>query len=171
MRVPLFIACLLTVFAVACKKDNTQPKGYTLTTAFKNELTVPVEIRRGWIIPRGAKADTLVYQDTLIITAGGLYEQARFICTENCNPEGVYYTSVAPAYNLSKIVIQGKERMDTSCPAKAYVLKMQFFKCDELQSGAPNIYDQRQYKETKDAKGNVIRSEYVFDAADLAAMP
>ena len=173
MRVPLFIACLLVVFAAACKKDQDHTKkGYTLTTAFKNELSVPVEIRRGAIWPRAPyKPDTLVYRDTLKIAAHGLYEQQQFICTENCNPEGVYYTSVAPAYNISKIVIQGKERMDTSCPAKAYVLKMQFFKCDELQTGAANIYDQRRYKETKDAKGNVIRREYVFDAADLAAMP
>ncbi len=170
MRIIVSIVCLLTVIA-ACKKDNNQKKGYTFTTAFKNELPVPVEIRRGVIWPRGLdKPDTLVYQDTLKIAAGGVYEQDQFICTENCNPMRVQYTSVVTVYPIAKVLIQGKERMDTACNTKARILKDPFFKCEDAATGTPNIYAYYQYKETQDAKGNVIRREYVFDADDLAAV-
>ncbi|WP_300602800.1 hypothetical protein [Niabella sp.] len=170
MRIIASIACLLTVIA-ACKKDNNLQDGYTFTMAFKNELSVPVEIRRGQLWPRKPlMPDTLVYRDTLKIAAGGVYENKQFICTGNCNPFRVQYTSVAPAYNISKIVIQGKERMDTACNTKALILKDPLFKCEDGPTGTPNIYAYYQYKETQDAKGNVIRREYVFDAEDLATV-
>ncbi|WP_018630518.1 hypothetical protein [Niabella aurantiaca] len=170
MRVLVSIVCLLIIFA-ACKKDNDQKKGYTFTTAFKNELSVPVEIRRGAIWPREPyKPDTLVYQDTLRIAAGGLYESELFICTENCDPYRVQYTSVVEKFDIAKIVIQDKERMDSACNTKARILKDPGFKCDDSPTGAPNIYAYHQYKETTDAQGNIIRREYVFDADDLAAV-
>ncbi|MGJ7032807.1 hypothetical protein [Niabella hirudinis] len=170
MRIIVSIACLLMVIA-ACKKDNNLQEGYTFTTAFKNELSVPVEIRRAMLWRRALnKPDTLIYQDTLKIVAGGVYEQGQFICTENCNPEGLYYDILAPAYNISKIVIQGKERMDTACNTKALILKDPLFKCEDGPTGPPNIYAYYQYKQTQDAKGNIIRREYVFDAKDLAAV-
>ncbi|WP_300597808.1 hypothetical protein [Niabella sp.] len=171
MRATVIIVCLLAIFTAACKKDNNQPKGYMFTTAFKNDLPVPVEIRRGRLWQRGpAQPDTLVYQDTLKIAAHGSYEKGQFICTENCNAPILDYTSYLTVFEIAKVVIQDKERMDSSCFTKAYISKDQFFKCDESVTGTPNIYTYSQYKETKDLRGNIIRREYIFDADDLAAV-
>ncbi|MBZ4188154.1 hypothetical protein [Niabella beijingensis] len=158
---------MLLLLIAACKKDaHTEKEGYERVAAYKNELSVSVELRRGVVWQRSlSMPDTLVYRDTIYIAPGTTYEQKQFICTRNCIPEGMYATSVVSYIEIAKILIGDKVRMDSSCQAVALFSKMQFFKCEELVKG-PNIFNPRRFAETRDAGGNVVRSEYVFNEED-----
>ena len=169
MRLPV-AAILFSLFLIACSKNNEQPEeGYYQKTVYKNELTVPVEMIRGQLYRRApVHRDTIVFIDTIKIEAGGSHEEEVYHCTENC--PAVYYTSVVESFPISKIIIGNGLRVDTACTTKAYLQQKQFFKCDELLTGAPNIHDWSQFRETKDPKGHLIQREYVFNAKDLESV-
>lgn len=167
------IFCCLSAIALsftACKKDSQSKQGYNYALAYKNDLSAPIELRRGLIWPRGNNLkDTLIYTDTLKIAPGGIYEENSFICTKNCDVENVYATTVVLRLNIARVVINNKERMDTSCQTKAYALKAAF-NCAEWLTNARNIYNSNLFKETKDGRGNVIRREYTFNEEDLKSV-
>ncbi|MBO9618536.1 MAG: hypothetical protein J7539_05810 [Niabella sp.] len=159
---------LLLFWFQGCTKKNDGKQGYIYTEAFKNNLSAAVEIRTGVVWPRAApNKDTIVYSDTIKIAAKSTVEKSRFICTANCYPPGVM-VDFAVVIPVAKIIAAGKERSDSSCQALARFSGKQTVNCNELYSG-PNIYDTRQRTETKDGRGNTIRSEYVFDEKDLAS--
>lgn len=163
-KILLPIVCLL-LLTQACKKDRGGQEGYETTTAYKNTLNVQVSIYYGGQYKTKEGKDTTVFSETgIVIKAGETYESSYFVCTKNC-PE-VYYTSVVTPPDFTKMIIGDKVKIDTNCTY--YFAKYSLTNSTTCGTTNPNIFEKSQWNITKDKDGNIIREEYVIDAADLA---
>ncbi|ANH79980.1 hypothetical protein A8C56_02415 [Niabella ginsenosidivorans] len=164
----LFSWLLPVLLFSACQKREDSQKGYDYVEAYKNSLSVPVELHRGAVWNKSADKDTLVFIDTIKIAPGAVYEKTQFVCTDNCGDRlyNVAKTSVVEIRSLAKIYIGEKQRSDTACNTWRY-----FHRNDPVPgsctNNVPNIYNPDRWSATQDAAGNIVRREYVFNEEDL----
>jgi len=160
----IFFVCGLgyLYFLCGCKKDNSGQGGYNHTDAIHNTLEQTVLLVNGYHGVTAGGKDTMFFSsDTIKIKADSTYLNTYFVCTKNCPP--VPYYSVAPP-GVMKMIIGNKEKIDTSCN---FPISQNPIKTYDCTTDPKNYFNNADWKETKDGKGNVIRREYTIDQADL----
>lgn len=160
----IFFICSLgcLCFISGCKKDNSWQEGYNHTDAIHNALEQTVLLVNGYGGVTAGGKDTMFFSsDTIKIKAGSTYLNTYFVCTRNCPP--VPYYSIAPP-GVMKMIIGSKEKTDTAC---GFLVSKNPVKTYDCTAAPKNYFNESNWKETKDNKGNIIRREYTIDQADL----
>lgn len=154
------------LFVSACKKNNDGQEGYEFTEATHNGLNETVYLVHGEKILTASGKDTIIISDTIKIKPDSDYLSInkQFICTKNC--PAVYYNALPIQYNPSfiKIFIGDKVKIDTSCN---FPISQNPIKTYDCTTDPKNYFNNADWKETKDGKGNVIRRQYTIDQTDL----
>lgn len=163
----LFLTCmnvlLLGICLPGCKKDNNGQNDYDHTDAVYNTLNETVILVQGGSVLTADGKDTTVFsQDSVRIKPDSTYINTYFVCTKGCR---VAYEDMFPVTpGLMKMIIGNKEKIDTAC---GFLISKDPVKTYDCTAGPKNYFNESDWKETKDNKGNITRREYTIDQTDL----
>lgn len=150
-------------FTTSCKKDNSGQAGYNHTDAVHNTLSETVILVQGGRGVTATGKDTTFFSlDSIRIKPDSTYANTYFVCTKGCP---ILYEDMLPATpGLIKMIIGGKEKIDTACN---FMISVDPVKTYDCTADPKNYFNETDWQEAKNNKGNIIRREYAIDQADL----